>query len=40
VVTQLSGMSIKQGNMSHSLGTVIAAITSISVIYILTLVVA
>ncbi|GAB3221838.1 GntP family permease [Algoriphagus aestuariicola] len=39
VVTQLSGMSIKQGNMSHSLGTVIASVTAILSIYILTLVV-
>lgn len=39
VVTQLSGMSIKQGNMSHSMGTIIAGVTSIVVIYVLTLVV-
>ncbi len=39
VVTQLSGMSIKQGNMSHSLGTVIASVTAILSIYVLTLVV-
>lgn len=39
VVTQLSGMSIKQGNMSHSLGTLIASITAITSIYILSLVV-
>jgi GntP family gluconate:H+ symporter len=39
VVTQLSGMSIKQGNMSHSLGTLIASITAIASIYILSLVV-
>lgn len=39
VVTQLSGMTIKQGNMSHSLGTVIAGVTSILVIYVLTMVV-
>lgn len=38
VVTQLSGMSIKQGNMSHSLGTVIASVTAIVSIYVLTLV--
>ncbi len=39
VVTQLSGMSIKQGNMSHSLGTIIAGVTAIATIYVLTLVV-
>lgn len=37
VVTQLSGMSIRQGNQSHSLGTLIMSITAIIVIYILTL---
>jgi GntP family gluconate:H+ symporter len=40
VVTQLSGMSIKQGNMSHSLGTLIAGVTAILLIFVLTLVVA
>jgi GntP family gluconate:H+ symporter len=39
VVTQLSGMTTKQGNLSHSLGTVIAGVTSILVVYVLTLVV-
>ncbi len=39
VVTQLSGMSIKQGNMSHSMGTLIAGVTAITMIFILTLVV-
>lgn len=39
VVTQLSGMTTKQGNMSHSLGTIIAGGTAISVVYVLTLVV-
>ena len=39
VVTQLSGMSIKQGNKSHSLGTIIASVTAIAAIYVLTLVV-
>jgi GntP family gluconate:H+ symporter len=39
VVTQLSGMSIKQGNMSHSMGTIIAGLTAITIIYILTLLV-
>jgi GntP family gluconate:H+ symporter len=37
VVTQLSGMSIKQGNMSHSLGTLIAGVTAILLIFMLTL---
>jgi GntP family gluconate:H+ symporter len=35
VVTQLSGMSIKQGNMSHSLGTLIAGVTAILLIFML-----
>ena len=39
VVTQLSGMTTKQGNMSHSIGTIIAGVTAISVVYVLTLVV-
>lgn len=39
VVTQLSGMTTKQGNLSHSLGTIIAGVTAISVVYVLTLVV-
>jgi gluconate:H+ symporter, GntP family len=39
VVTQLSGMSIKQGNMSHSLGTLIAGVTAILMIFILSLVI-
>jgi gluconate:H+ symporter, GntP family len=33
-------MSIKQGNMSHSLGTLIAGVTAILLIFVLTLVVA
>lgn len=37
VVTQLSGMTTKQGNMSHSLGTLIAGVTSILVVYVLSL---
>jgi len=37
VVTQLSGMTTKQGNMSHSIGTIIAGVTAISVVYVLTL---
>ncbi len=40
VVTQLSGMTTKQGNLSHSLGTLIAGVTSILVVYALTLVIA
>lgn len=40
VVTQLSGMTTKQGNLSHSLGTLIAGVTSILVVYLLTLFVA
>jgi GntP family gluconate:H+ symporter len=40
VVTQLSGMTTKQGNMSHSLGTLIAGVTAILVVYVLTLVIA
>jgi GntP family gluconate:H+ symporter len=38
VVTQLSGMSTKQGNLSHSLGTLVAATASMTVVYILSLV--
>lgn len=37
-VTQLSGLSIKQGNMSHSIGTMIISFTAITLIYILTLI--
>lgn len=39
VVTQLSGMTTKQGNLSHSLGTLIAGVTSILVVYVLSLIV-
>lgn len=39
VVTQLSGMTTKQGNMSHSIGTIIAGVTAISIIFVLTLVI-
>ncbi|RIW15266.1 GntP family permease [Algoriphagus lacus] len=39
VVTQLSGMTTKQGNLSHSLGTLIAGVTSILVVYTLSLIV-
>jgi len=38
VVTQLSGMTTKQGNKSHSLGTLIAGVTAISLVYVLSLV--
>lgn len=38
-VTQLSGLSIKQGNKTHSLGTLIMSVTAICVIYLITLVV-
>jgi len=37
VVTQLSGMSTKQGNLSHSIGTMIAGVTAITLVYILSL---
>jgi len=37
VMTQMSGMNIKLGNQTHSLGTVIMAFTAISLIYIFTL---
>lgn len=36
-MTQLSGLTIKQGNQSHSLGTLIMSLTAIVVIYFLTL---
>lgn len=36
-VTQLSGMSIRQGNKTHSLGTLILSLSAISVIFIITL---
>ncbi|WP_373522214.1 GntP family permease [Aquiflexum sp.] len=36
-VTQLSGMSIRQGNKTHSLGTLILSLTAISVIFIISL---
>jgi GntP family gluconate:H+ symporter len=39
VVTQLSGMSTKQGNLSHSIGTMIAGVTAITLVYVLSLVV-
>lgn len=37
VVTQLSGMSTKQGNKSHSMGTLIAGVTAIFLVYILSI---
>lgn len=36
-VTQLSGLTIKQGNQSHSLGTLVMSLTAISLIYLITL---
>jgi GntP family gluconate:H+ symporter len=40
VMTQMTGMTIKQGNKAHSVGTLILATSAILVIYVLTLVVA
>ena len=37
VVTQLSGMTVKQGNQSHSLGTLIMGATAILIIYVISL---
>ena len=37
VVTQLSGMSTKQGNLSHSLGTLIASISAMAALYLISL---
>lgn len=39
VMTQMTGMSIKQGNKAHSVGTMILAVSAIVVIYVLTKVV-
>jgi GntP family gluconate:H+ symporter len=39
VVTQLSGMSTKQGNLSHSLGTFITSISAMTALYLISLVV-
>ncbi len=39
VVTQLSGMSTKQGNLSHSLGTLIASISAMAALYLISLIV-
>jgi GntP family gluconate:H+ symporter len=38
VVTQLSGMTTKQGNKSHSLGTLIAGATTITLVYFMSLI--
>lgn len=38
VVTQLSGMSIREGNKSHSLGTLIMGWTAIGIIFVFTLI--
>lgn len=40
VMTQMTGMTIKQGNKAHSVGTLILAVSAITVIYILTLTIA
>lgn len=40
VVTQLSGMSTKQGNLSHSLGTFIISISAMTALYLISFVVA
>ncbi len=40
VMTQMTGMTIKQGNKAHSVGTLILAVSAIIIIYILTLTVA
>ncbi len=40
VVTQLSGMSTKQGNLSHSLGTLITSFSAMAVLYLISLVMA
>lgn len=37
VMTQMSGMNIKLGNQTHSLGTIIMAFTAISLIYVIRL---
>ena len=39
VVTQMTGMTIKQGNKSHSVVTLVLAFSAITVIYVLTLIV-
>lgn len=39
VVTQLSGMTTKQGNLSHSLGTLIASISAMAALYLISLIV-
>lgn len=37
VMTQMSGMNIKQGNQTHSLGTLILSCTAITLIFVITL---
>lgn len=37
VMTQMSGMNIKQGNQTHSLGTLVLASSAIGIIYVLSL---
>src|SRR5690606_28303112 len=39
VMTQMTGMTIKQGNKAHSVGTLVLAFSAITVIYVLTLIV-
>ncbi len=34
-MTQLSGMNIKQGNQTHSLGTLVLLVSAIMIIYVL-----
>ena len=36
VMTQMTGMNIKQGNQTHSLGTLILACSAITIIYVIT----
>jgi GntP family gluconate:H+ symporter len=36
VMTQMTGMNIKMGNQTHSLGTIVLSFTAIGLIYILT----
>jgi len=35
VMTQMTGMNIKQGNQSHTLGTFILSVTAMIVIYVI-----
>jgi len=34
-MTQLTGMNIKQGNQTHSLGTLVLSVSAITIIYVL-----